>query len=169
MSPTPLGPRAPVPKARSVRVYTRLRHPLRQRLLAYCAAAGRSERAVIEDSVERYLANPGMDASTAGPIDRLAQAIDNDQRLRERQHRDFELLSQMFGRFLQLWTVVHASVFTQPATPQAAEALAKQQGAGEALYTRLAASVAEQFRRGHRFADALLNLGDRGSERVHKP
>ena len=169
MNPTTLGPRAPVPKARSVRVYTRLRHPLRQRLLAYCAAAGRSERAVIEDSVERYLANPGKDASAARPIDRLAQAIDDDQRLRERQHRDFELLSQMFERFLQLWTVVHASVFTQPGTPEAVEALAKQQGAGEALYKRLAASVADQFRRGHRFADALLNLGGGGSKRVAKP
>jgi len=166
MSPTTTRPSAP--KARRVRVYTRLSHPLRKRLLSYCGAAGRSERAVIEDSVERYLANPGKDASAAGPIDRLAQAIDDDRRLRERQHRAFELLSQMFGRFLRLWTIVHASVFTQPATPQAAEAIAKQRGAGEALYKRLAASVADQFRRGHRFADDLPSVDDRRPERVDK-
>jgi hypothetical protein len=162
---TPVGPSTL--KARRVRVYTRMSHPLRKRLLAYCGAAGRSERAVIEDAVERFLASPGKDASAAGPIDRLAQAIDDDRRLRERQHRDFELLSQMFGRFLQLWTIVHASVFSQPAT--AAEAIAKQRGAGEALYKRLVASVAEQFRRGHRFADDLPNVDDRRPDRVDKP
>ncbi len=167
MSPTTANPSAP--KARRVRIYTRLSHPLRQRLLSYCAAAGRSERAVIEDAVERYLANPGKDASAEGPIDRLAQAIDDAERLRERQHRDLELLSQTFGRFLQLWTIVHASMFTQPATPQAAEAIAKQRGAGEALYRRLAASVADQFRRGHRFADDLPNIDDTRPERVDKP
>jgi hypothetical protein len=157
------------PKARRVRIYTRLSHPLRQRLLAYCAAAGRSERAVIEDAVERYLANPGKDATAAGPIDRLAQAIDDAERLRERQHRDFELLSQMFGRFLQLWTVVHASVFRDPTTAEAAQAIAKQRDAGRALYNRLTASVVDQFRRGHRFVRDLPNLDDRGSERIHKP
>jgi hypothetical protein len=157
------------PKVRRVRVYTRLSHPLRKRLLAYCAAAGRSERAVIEDAVDGYLANPGKDVSAAGPIDRLAQAIDHDRRLRERQHRDFELLSQMFGRFLQLWMTAHASVFAQPATPAAAEALTKQRGVGEAFYKRLAASVADQFRRGRRFADDLLGPGDGGKERGENP
>jgi hypothetical protein len=164
MSPTPAPPSAL--KARRVRIYTRLSHPLRQRLISYCAAAGRSERAVIEDAVERYLATPGKDASAEGPIDRLVGAIDAAERLRERQHRDLELLSEAFGRFLRLWTVVHASVVTQPATPQAAEAIAQQRGAGEALYKRLAASVADQFRRGHRFADDLPNIDDRRPEPV---
>jgi hypothetical protein len=167
MSTTTVGPSAP--KLRRVRIYTRLSHPLRKRLLSYCAAAGRSERAVIEDAVERYLANPGKDVTAEGPIDHLAQAIDDDRRLREHQHRDLELLSEAFGRFLRLWTIVHASVFTQRATPEAAEAIAKQRGAGEALYKRLAASVADQFRRGHRFADDLPNLDDPGSERGQKP
>jgi hypothetical protein len=143
-----------------VRVYTRLSQPLRKRLLAYCAAAGRSERAVIEDAVERYLANPGQAAPTAGPIDRLAQAIDNDQRLRERQHRDLELLSETFGRFLRLWTIVHAPTFKAPLTPEAAEALAKQRAAGEALFKRLAATIADQFRRGHRFVDDFSHADD---------
>ncbi len=161
MSPTTTT-RPSAPKARRVRVYTRLSHPLRRRLLAYCGAAGRSERAVIEDSVDRYLANPGKDASAEGPIDRLAQAIDDDRRLRERQHRDFELLAQMFGRFLRLWTIVHAPTFKQPAPPEAV-------ATSEALYTRIAARVADEFRRGHRFADDLPNVDDRRPERVDMP
>jgi hypothetical protein len=152
-----------------VRVYTRLSHALRKHLLAYCAATGRSERAVIEDAVERYLANPAKDPSTSGPLDRLAQAIDDDRRLRERQHRDLELLSATFGRFLRLWTIVHAPTFKQPATPEAAEMLSRQRAAGEALYKRLAAAVADQFLRGHRFVHDLHNVNDGRSERVDKP
>jgi hypothetical protein len=168
MSPT-ASPRPAVPKARRVRVYTRLSHALRKHLLAYCAATGRSERAVIEDSVARYLANPAKDPSTSGPLDRLVQAIDDDRRLRERQHRDLELLSEAFGRFLRLWTIVHAPTFKQPATPDAAETLSQQRAAGEALYKRLAANVADHFLRGHRFVHDLPGLEGSRSERVGKP
>jgi len=154
MSPI-ASPRAAVPKVRRVRVYTRLSHALRKHLLAYCAATGRSERAVIEDAVARYLASPAKDPSTSGPLDRLAQAIDDDRRLRERQHRDLEILSETFGRFLRLWTIVHASTFTQPASPEAAETLSRQRATGEALYKRLAATVADHFLRGHRFVNDL--------------
>ncbi len=145
MNPTP-SPGPTLSKMRRVRVYTRLSHALRKHLLAYCAATGRSERAVIEDAVARYLANPAKDPSTSGPLDRLAQAIDADRRVRERQHRDVELLSEAFGRFLRIWTMVHAATFTQPATPEAAEGLAKQRAAGESLFKRFAANVADQFR-----------------------
>jgi hypothetical protein len=165
MNPTTVSPSGP--KTRRVRIYTRLSLPLRKRLLSYCAAAGRSERAIIEDAVERYLANPGRDATAEGPIDRLARAIDDAERLRERQHRDIELLSETFGRFLRLWTIVNASVFKAPGTPEAASAMAKQRDAGEALYKRFAASVADHFRRGHRLADDLPNL-DNQAERVEK-
>jgi hypothetical protein len=151
-----------------VRVYTRLSHVLRKNLLAYCAATGRSERAVIEDAVARYLANPAKDPSTPGPIDRLAQAIDDDRRLRERQHRDLELLSEAFGRFLRLWTIVHAATFTQPATAEAAETLSRQRTTGEALFKRFAASVADHFLRGHRFVHDLPGLESGRSERASK-
>jgi hypothetical protein len=164
MSPTTASPSAP--KARRVRIYTRLTHPLRKRLLSYCAAAGRSERAVIEDAVERYLADPGKEASAEGPIDRLAHAIDDAERLRERQHRDLELLSQMFGRFLRLWTIVHAPTF-KPATPEAAEMLSQHRATGEAFYKRLAATVADEFLRGHRFVHDLPNVDD--TARAGKP
>jgi hypothetical protein len=164
MSPT-ASPTPAVPKVRRVRIYTRLSHALRKHLLAYCAATGRSERAVIEDAVGRYLANPAKDPSTSGPLDRLAQAIDDDRRLRERQHRDLEILSEAFGRFLRVWTIVHAPTFTQPATPEAAEALSRQRASGEALYKRFAANVADQFLRGHRFVQDLAGLEGPRSER----
>jgi hypothetical protein len=165
VNPTTIGPSAP--KARRVRIYTRLSHPLRRRLLAYCAAAGRSERAVIEDAVERYLANPAKDPSTSGPLDRLAQAIDDDRRLRERQHRDLEVLSEAFGRYLRLWMIVHAPTFTHPDTPEGAETLSQQRATGEAFYKRLAGAVADYFRRGHRFVHDLPGL--EGSQRDGKP
>jgi len=168
VSPT-ASPIPAVPKVRRVRIYTRLSHALRTRLLGYCAATGRSERAVIEEAVERYLATPGHNASTAGPLDRLAQAIGDDQQLRERQHRDFELLAETFGRFLRLWMIVHASTFTYSATAEAAETRSTQRATGEALYKRFAAAVADHFRRGHRFAHDLPNLDDPGSEAVPKP
>lgn len=163
MTPT-ASPEPDVPTVRRVRVYTRLSHALRKHLLAYCAATGRSERAVIEDAVARYLANPGKDPSTSGPIDRLAQAIDDDRRVRERQHRDLEIVSETLGRFLRLWTIVHAPAFTPPATPEAAEALSKQRATGEAFFKRFMASVAEQFRRGHRFVHDLPGLDGHRSE-----
>ena len=166
MSPTS-SPIPAVPKVRRVRVYTRFNHALRKHLLAYCAATGRSERAVIEDAVARYLANPAKDPSTSGPLDRLAQAIDDDRRLRDRQHRELEILSEAFGRFLRLWMIVHAPTFTHPETPEGAEALSQQRATGEAFYKRLAGAVADYFRRGHRFVHDLPGL--EGSRRDGKP
>jgi hypothetical protein len=106
---------------------------------------GRSERAVIEEAVARYLANPGRDSSTSGPIDRLAQAIDSDRRLREHQHRDFELMSAMLGQFMRFLLSVHAPTFGKPATPKA----------GEELYLGFASKVADKYRTGHRFVHDL--------------
>jgi len=165
----PVSPSPVVLKPRRVRVYTRLRHALRKRLLAYCAATGRSERAVIEDAVDRYLEDPSKDASTSGPIDRLAQAIDDDQRLRERQHRELELLSETFGRFLRLWLIVHAPTITQPPTREGDEALSRHRATGETLYKRLLAAVSEQFRRGHRFVHDLPDVDDSRSEHRAPP
>jgi hypothetical protein len=145
------------PKPTSVRIYTRLSLDRRKHLKAYCDATGRSERAVIEDAVARFLANPGKEP-TSGPLERLAQAIDEDRRQCERQHRDVEILSEAFGRFLQVWMIVHASTFTQPATPEAGAAMSKQRAAGEGLFKRFAANVADQFLRGHRFVHDLPGL-----------
>jgi hypothetical protein len=158
-----------VPKVRRVRVYTRLSHALRKRLSAYCAAAGRSERAVIEEAVAQYLAGTSKDTSTRGPLDRLVDAIDQEQRQRELQHRDIEVLSAAFGQFLRLWTLVHASTFKDPTTPAVAEAVSKQRADGQALYTKLAAKIADHFLRGHRFIHDLPKIEGKTSERVRKP
>jgi hypothetical protein len=168
MPPTP-SPSPAAAKVRRVRVYTRLSLALRKHLLTYCAATGRSERAVIEDAIARYLADPGKDSSTSGPLDRLAQAIDDDRRVRERQHRDIEILSEAFGRFVQAWTFVHGATFNDPATPDASAAVSKQRAAGDALYKRFVARVAGQFLRGHRFADDLPGLEEGRPERSGKP
>ncbi len=161
MNPTE-SPRPAIPKVRKVtrvRLYTRLSHALRENLYAYSKATGRSERAVIEDAVARYLANPGKDPLTSGPLDRLARAIDDDRRLRERQHRDLEILSEAFGRFVQAWTFVHGAMFKDAATPETSAAVSKRQADGEALYKRFVARVAGQFLRGHRFVHDLPGLG----------
>ena len=168
MSPA-ASPSPTVPKVRRVRIYTRFSLALRKHLVAYCAATGRSERAVIEDAVARYLANQAKDPSTSGPLDRLAQAIDDDRRLRERQHRDLELLSEAFGRFLRLWMIVHGPTLTQPDTPEGANTLSQQRATGEAFYKKLAAAIADHFRRGHRFVHDLPGLEGSRSERDGKP
>ena len=159
MMPTDSSPIAAVPKVRRVRIYTRLSPGLRKNLLAYCKGVGRSERAVIEDAVARYLANPGRDSSTSGPVNRLAKAIDDDRRLRERQHRDFELVSAMLGQFMRLWLSVHAPTFNKPATPKA----------GDELYLGFAAKVADKYRSGHRFVHDLPGFEAGPSRRDGKP
>jgi hypothetical protein len=157
MNHTPF-PKPTLPKVRRVRLYTRLTHALRKHLLAYSAATGRSERAIVEEAVARYLANPAKDPSTSGPLDRLAQAIDEDRRVRERQHRDVEILSEAFGRFVRVWAIAHAPA--QPATPEAAAMLST----GEDFFKRLMATVADQLRRGHRFVHDLPGLDRLRSE-----
>jgi hypothetical protein len=154
------APKAAAIKVRRVRVYTRLSHALRKRLTEYCAAAGRSERAVIEEAVSQYLAGSRNASSAPAPIDRLVQAIDNDQRKRDLQHRDLELLSEAFGRFLQLWMTQHASTFDNPGTPAAKDAARKRKSSGESLYRQFAVATAEQFTKGHRFVHDLPNVED---------
>lgn len=83
------------------------------------------------------------------------EAIDSDQQRRDQQHRDLEILSEAFGRFVRLWTVVHAATFSDPTTPAATEALSKQLAAGETIYRRFAATTAHHFAKGHRFTQDL--------------
>ena len=164
----PALPRTRAAKATRVRIYTRLSHALRKHLDAYSSATGRSERAIIEDAVARYLASPDKDPSSSGPLDRLAQAIDDDRRVRERQHRDVEILSEAFGRFLRVWTMVHAPAPAQPPTSTPSEATSRRHAAGESLYKRFVADLADNFRRGHRFIHDLPGLEGR-SPRDGKP
>ena len=135
-----------LPKVRRVRVYTRLSHALRRRLNEYCAAAGRSERAVFEEAVAKYLAGQTGDGAARTPIERLMEAMDHESQPRERLHHDLEILSEAFGRFLRLWMVVHASTLQGNA-----EVVAQQRVVGEGLFRRFAAAVSTHFGKGHRF------------------
>ena len=145
MTPTPAKTVA-LPKVRRVRIYTRLSHALRRRLNEYCAAAGRSERAVFEDAVAKYLASQTGDATARTPIERLMEAMDHEAQQRERLHHDLYLLSEAFGRFLRLWMVVHASTFQGNV-----EVVAQQRVVGEGLFRRFATAVSTHLGKGHRF------------------
>jgi hypothetical protein len=152
MTPTPNPAKTmPLPKVRRVRIYTRLSHALRRRLHEYCAAAGRSERAVFEDAVAKYLAGQTGDGAVRTPIERVIEAMNHESQQRERLHHDLEILSEAFGRFLRLWMVVHASTFHGNA-----EVVAKQRAEGEGLFRRFASAVSTHFGKGHRFAQDFL-------------
>jgi hypothetical protein len=54
---------------------------------------------------------------------------------------------------------------SDPATPAAADALTKQLAAGEDLYRRLSATIAQHFMKGHRFVHDLFRVGEKAPPR----
>ncbi|HXX67873.1 MAG TPA: hypothetical protein VEK07_11855 [Polyangiaceae bacterium] len=150
-----------VPKVRRVRVYPRLSAPLRKRLAEYCAAKGLAERDAIEAAILQYLDGTSDGAKVLARLDRIDEALDVERQRQELQqgeaHRDLEILSEAFGRFLHLWFVVHAETFAKsidgaPSTP------------GE-LYRRFATRLADDFLRGHRFVHDLPKVANARSSR----
>ena len=128
-------------KVRRVRVGTRLSVELRARLTKYCAASGISERTIIEDALRKYLDSTDDTALFLRRFDRVEHALARD-------HRDLELLSEAFGRYMRLWFLAHA--------PNAAEAgKAAARGAAETQYKQFAHHLGAQFTQGHRFVDDL--------------
>ena len=83
-------------KVRRVRVCVRLSVELRAKLAKYCAASGISERTVIEDALQKHLGNESDTAL-------LLRRFDRVERDMARDHRDLELLSEAFGRYMRLW------------------------------------------------------------------
>jgi predicted DNA-binding protein len=126
-------------KVRRVRVGTRLSLELRARLTKYCAASGISERTVIEDALRKYL--EGTDDMAL-----LLRRFDRIERAQAREHRDLELLSEAFGRYMRLWFMAHA-----PSTADAGNA----RGASDTQYKHFAQHLGAQFAHGHRFTDDL--------------
>jgi hypothetical protein len=63
-----------------------------------------------------------------------------------RNHRDLELLSEAFGRYMRMWLAAHA-----PSTADAG--VAATRGAAEARYKQFAQYLGAQFAQGHRFID----------------
>jgi hypothetical protein len=128
-------------KVRRVRVGTRLSVELRTRLTKYCAASGISERTVIEDALCKYL-------HSADDTALLLRRFDRVERAQARDHRDLELLSAAFGRYMRLWFMTHA-----PPTADAGKAATR--GAAETQYKQFAQHLGAQFTQGHRFIDDL--------------
>jgi hypothetical protein len=94
---------------------------------------------------------------------RLAQAIDNDQRRRDLQHRDLELLSvpeALGGRA--------RPAFHKPDSPAATDALPSSGPRARPLYKRVASTIAERFINGHRFVHDLPNVEVSTREGVQK-
>ena len=136
-----------VPKDRRARVYPRLSLAVRKRMTEYCARKGVTERDFIEDAILQRLDGTSDSAKVLGQLERLALALDAHQQQRDLQHRELEMLSAAFGRYLRLWFLVHLP-------PESEE---KQQ-AGADIFRDFAARLAEEFARGHRFVDDLPKL-----------
>ena len=79
-----------------VRIGTRMRLDLRQRLAGFCAASGLTESAVISSGVEQYLVGTSDLALLLRRLDRFDRAL-------ARMHRDEQLFMQAFGVFVRLW------------------------------------------------------------------
>ena len=102
-------------------------------------ASGISERTVIEDALQKHLGNES-------DTDLLLRRFDHVGRDMARHHRDLELLSEAFGRYMRLWFVAHA-----PSAGEAGKAAAR--AAGEVPYKQFAQHLGTQFKQGHRFID----------------
>jgi hypothetical protein len=128
-------------KVRRVRVCARLSVELRAKLAKYCAASGISERTVIEDALQKHL-------DSKSDTELLLRRFDQVKRDMARDHRDLELLSEAFGRYMRLWFVAHV-----PSAADAGKGAAR--GAGETQYRQFAQHLGVQFQQGHRFVDDL--------------
>jgi hypothetical protein len=128
-------------KVRRVRISTRLSVPLRIRLAKHCAASGISERTIIEDAVTKYLDDAGNTALLLRRLDRIEQVLAGG-------HRDVEILSEAFGRYMRLWFTAHVPDASQ-GNGSAAVASA------EKAYALFARHLGERLSEGHRFLDDL--------------
>jgi hypothetical protein len=128
-------------KVRRVRVCARLSVELRDKLARYCAASGISERTVIEDALQKHLGNES-------DTELLLRRFDLIKRDMARDHRDLELLSEAFGRYMRLWFVAHA-----PSAADAGKGAAR--GVAETHYGQFAQHLGTHFKQGHRFIDDL--------------
>jgi hypothetical protein len=137
-------------KVRRTRVCARISVSVRDRLAKYCAASGISERAVIENALRQYLEGSSDFALLLRRLDRLDRELARD-------HRDLEVLSEAFGRYLRLWFVAHA-----PGAAESGKAAAR--AGAESAYKKFAEHVGEQFRLGHRFLDDLPREALEGQE-----
>jgi hypothetical protein len=137
-------------KVRRVRISTRLSVPLRIRLAKHCAASGISERTIIEDAVAKYLDDAGNTALLLRRLDRIEQALADG-------HRDVEILSEAFGRYMRLWFTAHVPDASQGKGFAAV-------ASAEKAYAWFARQLAARLSEGHRFVDDLPDEAGEGDE-----
>ncbi len=128
-------------KVRRVRISTRLSVLLRIRLAKHCAASGISERTVIEDAIAKHLDDASNTALLLRRLDRIEQVLAGG-------HRDVQILSEAFGRYIRLWFTAHVPDASQGNMPAAL-------ASAERAYAQFARQLAERLSEGHRFADDL--------------
>lgn len=88
----------------------------------------------------------------------LVRRLDRLQRALALEHRDVELLSEAFGRYMRLWFLAHAS---------SADAVkAAGRGAAEAQYKKFAQHLGAEFMQGHRFVDDVPVEASAGEDEV---
>lgn len=114
---------------------------LRQRVRLYAARRGATESSVVESALNEYLDHEITDrALILRRLNRLDRQILTFQ-------RDFDLLSQAFGVFVQVW-FAHT-----PQIPEAGRTAAEQTALKR--YTRFLEHVSRQLEDGTRFAREL--------------
>jgi hypothetical protein len=115
---------------------------LRKRLRVYAARKGATESAVVETALHNY-----FDAETT---DRqlIMRRLDRHSRGLAKLQRDFDLLSQAFGVFIQVW-FAHT-----PRIPQESQTLAEQSALRR--YRQFLDHVAEQISAGSRFTQEIV-------------
>jgi hypothetical protein len=128
-------------KVRRVRVCARLSVELRAKFAKYCAARGISERTVIEDALQKHLDGKSDTELLLRRLDQIKRDIALD-------HRDLELLSEAFGRYMRLWFTAHAPSTVEPGKGAA-------HAAGETPYRQFVQHLGAHFKQGHRFVNDL--------------
>lgn len=117
-----------LPKERRSRVYPRINHELHQRLAAFCARKGITQRDGLEQAVRQYLdGSIESEANIFGQLRKIALALEADrnerQKAHQETHRAVEVLSEAFGRFVRLTKVTDRErACDSEAAPRAAAA-----------------------------------------------
>src|SRR5260370_37142067 len=128
-------------KVRRVRISTRLAVLLRIRPAKPCAAGGISERTAIEDAIAKHLDDASNTALLLRRLDRIEQVLAGG-------HRDVQILSEAFGRYIRLWFTAHVPDASQGNMPAALASASR-------AHAQFAPQLPERRSRGHRLADDL--------------
>jgi hypothetical protein len=128
---------------------------LRKRLRTYAARKGVTESAVVQAALQEHLDSEATDRAL------ILRRLDRAGRAMATFHRDFELLSQAFAVYVQLWFA-----HTPRVTPDARAAA--EQGASR-RYRQFLDYVSKQFGEGDRFIRDVLPPEEEPDTEVREP